>query len=64
MFRDAKLRHNADNIGVARLRDGTELVRIGNPLRPEMAAWRYGLNFRIRSVGVSHGKQAARVANK
>lgn len=32
-------------IGLARLPDGTDLVRIGAPLRPEFAAWRYGDQF-------------------
>jgi hypothetical protein len=32
-------------VGLARLRDGTTLVRIGEPLRPEFAAWRYGDQF-------------------
>ncbi|MEP6836343.1 MAG: hypothetical protein ABJB74_23335 [Gemmatimonas sp.] len=44
-FRDTKLRTSTDNIGLARLREGTELVRIGRPLRPEFAAWRYGDQF-------------------
>src|SRR5256885_2348802 len=44
-FRATKLRVSTDNIGLARLRDGTELVRIGEPQRPEMAAWRYGDQF-------------------
>jgi hypothetical protein len=30
---------------MSRLPDGTELVRIGAPLRPEFAAWRYGDQF-------------------
>jgi hypothetical protein len=30
---------------MARLRDGTDLIRIGQPARPEMAAWRYGDQF-------------------
>ena len=34
-----------ENIGLARLRNGTTLVRIGAPLRPEFAAWRYGDQF-------------------
>jgi hypothetical protein len=34
-----------DQIGLAKLREGTELVRIGEPLRPEFAAWRYGDQF-------------------
>src|SRR5689334_22181257 len=41
-FRATRIRVSTDNIGMARLRDGTDLVRIGAPLRPEFAAWRYG----------------------
>ncbi len=44
-FRDTRVRVSTDNIGLARLRDGTELVRVGAPLRPEFAAWRYGDQF-------------------
>jgi hypothetical protein len=44
-FRDTKLRVSTDNVGLARLRDGTTLVRIGQPQRPELAAWRYGDQF-------------------
>lgn len=45
LFRGTRLRASTDNVGLARLRDGTELVRIGQPLRPEFAAWRYGDQF-------------------
>lgn len=44
-YRGTRLRAATDQIGLARLRDGTELVRIGEPLRPEFAAWRYGDQF-------------------
>jgi len=44
-FRATKLRVSTDQIGLARLREGLELVRIGQPQRPEMAAWRYGDQF-------------------
>jgi hypothetical protein len=44
-YRATKLRVATDHIGLARLADGTELVRIGRPLRPELAAWRYGDQF-------------------
>lgn len=44
-FRDTKLRVSTDQIGLARLKEGLELVRIGEPQRPEMAAWRYGDQF-------------------
>jgi hypothetical protein len=44
-YRAAKQRVSTENIGLTRLSDGTELVRIGEPLRPEYAAWRYGDQF-------------------
>lgn len=45
VFRAARMRMSTDNIGLARLKEGLELVRIGSPLRPEFAAWRYGDQF-------------------
>lgn len=44
-FRDTKLRAGTGEISLARLREGTELVRIGRPPTLEMAAWRYGDQF-------------------
>jgi hypothetical protein len=44
-FRGTKLRFSTDNVGLARIADGVTLVRIGEPLRPELAAWRYGDQF-------------------
>ena len=44
-FGGTKLRVSTDEIGLARLKEGLELVRIGAPQRPEMAAWRYGDQF-------------------
>jgi len=44
-FRDARQRVSTENIGLARVADRTELVRIGKPRRPEYAAWRYGDQF-------------------
>lgn len=41
-YRDTKKRVSTDNIALARLGDGTDLVRIGRPLLPEYCAWRYG----------------------
>ncbi len=49
-FRDTRLRFSTENIGLARLREGVELVRIGKPLRPEFAAWRYGRQFLRRRL--------------
>lgn len=45
LFRETRLRVSTDHIGLARLKEGLELVRIGEPQRPEMAAWRYGDQF-------------------
>ena len=45
LFSGTRLRVSTDNIGLARLREGLELVRVGSPQRPEMAAWRYGDQF-------------------
>jgi hypothetical protein len=60
IFRDTRMRFSTDNIGLARAREGLELVRIGPALRPEFAAWRYGDRFASRRrrnivVGVTVG---------
>ena len=47
-FRRMRARVQTDNIGLAKLKEGLELVRIGQPLRPEFAAWRYGRQFEMR----------------
>ena len=62
LYRDTRKRVATDNVGLAKLRDGTTLVRIGEPLRPEFAAWRYGDQFgrrRKRQVLVTAGGLAA-----
>ena len=51
-YRDTQTRYSTDNIGLARLREGLDLVRIGRPQRPEYAAWRYGKEFLKRHVAV------------
>lgn len=45
LFRETRLRVATENVALAALGDGTALVRIGTPLRPELAAWRYGDQF-------------------
>jgi hypothetical protein len=45
LFRDTRMRVSTEHIGLARVKEGLELVRIGEPQRPEMAAWRYGDQF-------------------
>ena len=45
IFRDTRIRVSTENIGLARHPEGLTLVRVGAPLRPEFAAWRYGDQF-------------------
>jgi hypothetical protein len=45
LYRGTRLRAATDEIGLARVADGTELIRIGAPPRGEFAAWRYGDQF-------------------
>lgn len=54
-YRATRVRQSTDNIGLARLTEGTELVRIGRPLRPEFAAWRYGDQFGLRRTRMIRG---------
>ena len=61
-FSETRLRVSTDNIGLARLPEGLELVRLGNPLREEFAAWRYGDQFgrrRRRAIVVGAAVAAA-----
>ncbi|HEV2149602.1 MAG TPA: hypothetical protein VGR37_19535 [Longimicrobiaceae bacterium] len=41
-FGSTRRQVSTGNVGLARVGDGLDLVRIGKPLRPEFAAWRYG----------------------
>ncbi|MEZ4377978.1 MAG: hypothetical protein R3B35_06805 [Gemmatimonadales bacterium] len=52
-FRDTRTRYSTDHIGLARLHEGLDLVRIGEALRPEFAAWRYGRVLRRRRPPVA-----------
>ncbi|MCH7935097.1 MAG: hypothetical protein IIC36_13985, partial [Gemmatimonadetes bacterium] len=45
LFRDTRVRVSTENVGLAKHPEGLELVRIGQPMRPEFAAWRYGDQF-------------------
>lgn len=48
LFRDARMRAQSENVGLARLRDGTRLVRIGAAPAGELAVWRYGTQLARR----------------
>ncbi len=63
-YRGTRLRASTEHIGLAKLKEGTELVRIGRPLLPEFAAWRYGSEFRWRhrkAILVGGGTVAAQL---
>lgn len=65
LFRNTKLRISTEHIGLARVSEGLELVRVGDPQRPEMAAWRYGDQFgrrRTRYYMIAAGSVAATAA--
>lgn len=57
LYSSTRRRFSTDNIGLARLSEGLELVRIGEPQRPEFAAWRYGAVFsrRLRRHWITTG---------
>jgi hypothetical protein len=56
LFRATPLRVSTEQVGLARHREGLDLVRIGEPQRPEFAAWRYGDQFgRRRSKALVNG---------
>lgn len=67
-FHRTPLRVASDNVGMAQLREGLQLVRIGKAQRTELAAWRYGryalrLPWR-RSRLASYARDAAVRAGK
>jgi hypothetical protein len=53
LFRATRLRVATDNIGLAQPRWGFELVRIGQALLPEIAAWRYGTKLLTRATSIA-----------
>jgi hypothetical protein len=62
LFRDSTLRAHSENVGLAKLRDGTQLVRVGAALPGELAVWRYGeslMRRRVRHLAVSGAGVAA-----
>jgi hypothetical protein len=56
LFRDSSVRAQSENVGVAKLRDGTRLIRVGKAQPGELAVWRYGqglLHRRRRMLGIA-----------
>ena len=48
LYRDTPKRLSSDQVGLAKLKEGIVLVRIGDPVFPEYASWRYGRVFTRR----------------
>ena len=66
LFRDTRTRVQRESIGLARLPDGTRLVRVGPALPGELAAWRYGgqlisrkRRYLLTGLGVAGASAAA-----
>lgn len=59
LFRATTVRVSTDNIGLATIADRVDLVRVGVPLRPEFAAWRYGSRLRRRRLQLPTPAQSA-----
>ncbi|MEP6781240.1 MAG: hypothetical protein ABJC26_15190 [Gemmatimonadaceae bacterium] len=62
IFRNTRIRVSTENIGLATLGEGLDLVRVGKPLLPEFAAWRYGSRIkqrRFRAAGITIATGAA-----
>jgi hypothetical protein len=62
LFRDTRTRAQSENIGIARLRDGTRLIRVGAAVGGELAAWRYGGQIASRRLRYSLVAGAASIA--
>jgi len=54
-YRETVKRSSTEHVGLGRVREGTDLIRIGAPLRPEFAGWRYGRHFRRRRQAIYIG---------
>jgi hypothetical protein len=62
LYRDTRKRVSTDQIGLAKLPDNTTLVRIGDPIFPEYASWRYGRLFTKRDRSAVLSVQAGGLA--
>jgi hypothetical protein len=59
LYRGTTVRVSTDNIGLATLPASLDLVRVGAPLRPEFAAWRYGSRLARRRLRLPSPAQSA-----
>jgi hypothetical protein len=62
-YRATPVRVSTDNIGLATISARLDLVRVGKPLRPEFAAWRYGARMRRRHWQRMTASASALLAN-
>lgn len=62
-YRATPIRVSTDNIGLATLSPRLDLVRVGKPLRPEFAAWRYGTRMRRRHLQRASAMATSALAN-
>jgi hypothetical protein len=62
LYRDTKKRMNTGQVGLAKLPDQTTLVRIGDPVFPEYASWRYGRLFTRRDQMSAYSAPAGAAA--
>ncbi len=62
-YRATPVRVSTDHIGLATLRSRLDLVRVGKPLRPEFAAWRYGSRIRRNHVRHAINASTSAIAN-
>jgi len=63
LFRDTRMRVHGENVGIAKLREGTLLVRIGDALPGELGAWRYGRELERRRLRAQAAAGVERVGN-
>jgi hypothetical protein len=61
-FRRCRLRAHSENVGVAKMRDGTRLIRVGKAVPLELATWRYGAALTRRHRRMAIGATASIVA--
>ena len=64
LFRSTPRRVSTSEIGLAKIPESIDLIRVGRPMRPEFAAWRYGERLirrrqRMRWVGAGMGAMGA-----
>ena len=62
LYRDSPKRMSTDQVGLAKLKEGIILVRIGDPVFPEYASWRYGRLFTRRDRSALFSTQAGGAA--